>query len=148
MLKRTAPAIVAAALVGATGAVAHTTSYPSNLTFDFHFCTDCTTKGSGGAHHYVAGGEVTSAKAACVPGRKVKLYAVYAAPRKRGIVPDPELLDTDRTSERGAWSGRFIHTLKGVDHFEARLTRRSIGPQGHSHICDEDMAVRDVAIPF
>jgi hypothetical protein len=150
MSKRIALATIAAALVGAAGAAAHTTSFSSNVSFDLLFCSDCNGgKGIGpSAHDYVAAGEVSSPKAACVPGRKVKLYAVYTGLDKRGgLAPEPELLDIDRTSEHGAWSGRFTHTLEDVDHFEARLVRRNIGPQGHRHICDEASAIRFLSIP-
>ena len=141
MLKRTALVIVAATLVGAAGTAAHTTSYPSVVDFDLFFCNDCN-GGKGGlvVHDWVAGGEISSPKAACVPGRKVKLYADYSGIEKRGPVPPPELLDIDRTSEHGAWSARFTDDLDGVDHLEARLVKRNIGPQGHSHICDENAA--------
>lgn len=144
MPKRIALATVAAVLVGAAGAAAHTTHYPSDITFDLLRCNNCFAKGAGGElHSWVAGGEVLSEKAACVPGRKVKLYAVYTGIAKGGTVPPPELLDIDRTSDNGAWSARFAHDLDqvGVDHLEARLVKRNIGPQGHSHICDEDVAL-------
>lgn len=143
MRKQIALATVLAALVGAAGATAHTTHYPSDISFDLMLCTDCGVK-HGVAHHWVVGGEVSSAKAACVPGRKVKIYAVYTGVRKHGTVPPPapELLDIDRTSEHGAWSARFTHTLDGVDHLEAQLVKRNIGPQGHSHICDGESAIR------
>lgn len=136
MLKRTALAIVAVAFAGTAVAAAHTTSYPSSIDFDVLLCTTCNGGPTKGVQHdYVAAGEVSSPKAACVPGRKVKLYAVYTGVRKRGA--PPELLDIDRTSERGAWSGRFTHSLVGVDHLEAKLVKRNIGPQGHSHLCQE-----------
>jgi hypothetical protein len=139
MLKRIALASIAAALIGATGAVAHTTSFASNVSFEFFECIDCNggvpTKGNE-LHTYVTGGQVTSPKAECVPNRKVKLYAVYAIPRRGAATK--ELLDVDRTSNNGAWSGRFTHDLLGVDHLQAKLVRKNIGPSGHRHICDGD----------
>ena len=144
MLKRrTALVTIAVVLVGAASGSAHTTSFPSELSFDFAQCigNDC----NGGPfkgpveHTYVAGGEVSSPKPTCVPSRKVKLFAVYAIP-KRGAAPAPELLDIDRTSDSGAWSGRFTHDLVGVDHLQATLVKKNIGPQGHSHICETDSA--------
>jgi len=144
MPKRIALAIAAVALVGAGGAAAHTTPYPSVVSFDLLLCTDCGGKRGLDPPDWVAGGEVSSAKAACVPGRKVKLYAVYSDVEKRGPVPPPELLDIDRTSERGAWSARFTHELLGVHHLEARLVKRNIGPEGHRHICGENGATYSV----
>ena len=142
MLKRIALATLVVALVGAAGAVAHTTDYPSDITFDLLRCDNCAPKRAGGEpDSWVAGGEVFSVKAACVPGRKVKLYAASTTVPKHGPVPPPELLDIDRTSTNGAWSARFDNDLVGVDHLEARLVEKNIGPQGHRHICDEDVAL-------
>ena len=101
MLKRISLAAFVLALVATAGAGAHTTSFPSAVSFDSLDCTTCLpTKGTI-ASNFVAAGLVSSEKAECVPDRKVKLFAVPF-----GDAPK-ELLDTDRTSQNGEWSGRL-----------------------------------------
>lgn len=84
-------------------------------------------------------------KSRCIPNRKVKLYGVPTPPPiPRGDPPvePPVLLDVDRTSDNGAWSGRFSADISNFDHLRAKLVRRDIGASGHDHICEADAARR------
>ncbi|MSO40757.1 MAG: hypothetical protein EXQ70_02460 [Solirubrobacterales bacterium] len=65
-------------------------------------------------------GRVASPKSACVPGRTVKLFE------------DGALLDTDRTSAKGAWA---VFVSEVPDSSEARVVKRVLGKRGHRFVC-------------
>jgi hypothetical protein len=135
MLKRLALATILAGLAITATAAAHTTSYPSAISVDYRQCLECDFAPT---VTYFVGGRVTSPKAKCVPARKVKLFAVYGG-GKRGVPPPGTrlLLDVDRTSLLGAWSG-FVPDTTGIVRFDAKVVKKNIGPRGHRHICGAD----------
>jgi hypothetical protein len=127
-MKKAVFSICALALAVPAIASAHDTTYESTVSIDY--AVEPPAKGA--SETLMVGGRVGSEKEACVANRTVKLYALFNLPEKRGEFTK-ELVDVDRTSRNGAWSGtgNFI----GTDGALAKLVRKDIGPKGHNHVC-------------
>jgi hypothetical protein len=130
-MKRIAVLAAILGLGAATAAEAHQTSYPTEIEVKY-VQTGGALRGSG--FPLFVGGDVSSPRAACVPDRRVKVFGLTPAPR--GFLV-PVLIDTDRTSANGAWSG--VDDFAGMFGVKARVTKRNIGASGHKHICQADV---------
>lgn len=82
----------------------------------------------------MAYGIVESPTAACVSDRTVRI--------SMRIDGSYELIDTDRTSRKGFWSGGGREGITSRDS-RARVTRKNIGLPGHRHICGADTVTWD-----
>jgi hypothetical protein len=71
-------------------------------------------------------GQVSSARARCVPDRTVKVFAIFADDSR-------ELVDIARTSDNGAFAG--VGDFDNAVDALAKVTRKEIGRSGHRHIC-------------
>jgi hypothetical protein len=72
-------------------------------------------------------GNVRSPRHACIEGRTVKVFIFYTDGTR-------QLLDTDLTSEHGAWSGGGNFLNKFFDHALARVVRKPLG-RHHRRVC-------------
>jgi hypothetical protein len=117
-------AVGAAALVGlgAGAAAAHTTSYSTGIQISAATADD---------GHIIVSGFVSSENQKCLGNRLVKLYAVEPAD---GGGQTLTLLDTDRTSQDGAWAAMADDKPSGGE-LRAVVTKKNIGRRGHKHIC-------------
>ena len=101
---------------------AHTTSYPTGI----HITT---AQADGG--HIIVSGYIGSQQAKCLSDRLVKLYAVEASDAGGDTLT---LLDTDRTSRKGAWAAMADDYPSG-SHLRAVVTRKDVGRREHKHLC-------------
>jgi hypothetical protein len=108
---------IGALALGGGVAEAHNTTFPTSVEFQ----TDYTVNGQVGV-----AGQVSSPRAACVPNRTVKVFAIFQNGSR-------ELVDIARTSENGAFAaiGDFGNAVDAL----AKVTRKNIGGSGHRHIC-------------
>ena len=128
-MKRVALLAGVAVLTTVPGAFAHTTSYSSEIKMEVECQVPCQARvaphpARRGLGLFV-GGLVTSEKQTCVGQRTVKIFRLEGSSQS--------LVDTDKTSKGGAWSG--FGGFKGSDGVKAVLTKRNIGRRGHKHIC-------------
>jgi hypothetical protein len=82
-------------------------------------------------------GHLTSARAACLPGRTVVLLAGDSQGEAGNADDDFTFIDADLTSLRG----NFIvegTAPEGTDYFVLHVTRQNRAPEGHRHICGAD----------
>jgi hypothetical protein len=77
-------------------------------------------------------GQVSSARAQCVPNRTVKVFAIFENGSR-------ELLDIARTSDNGAFAG-VGRPSDEIDDALAKVRRKNIGGSGHRHICGKASA--------
>lgn len=113
-------AVVATA--GAGTAVAHQKSFPTSVRVAIELTPPSQT-GRG-----LFAGRVTSPRAACVAGRRLKAIAVFNDGSRR-------VVDRARTSTHGGFGLTFDVT--GVDFGIIRVDRKRLGPKrkSHRHIC-------------
>lgn len=76
-------------------------------------------------------GHLTSANPKCLAGRKVKILFGYKDS------PDPRLVDTDRTSKRGAFAGdgRSTHATAHIVFIRVIVAKKNIRTKNHPKIC-------------
>jgi hypothetical protein len=115
-------AAIAVLVVGVSSAVAHKTSFSSEIQI---------VSVAPPPDDRIVEGTVESPKAKCLPRRKVKLFAIY---------PDQsqQLIAATKTRENpaGLWTGEGDFT--GAIKIKAKVLRKNIGPTGHRHICKSD----------
>lgn len=119
-MRKVVAGVCALALAVPALAVAHNKTFESTISIE----------------HNDAGavlGLVESRREACIANRKVKVFTYGAGATKT-------LVDTDRTSANGAWSG--FGDFTDVDGFGAKVVKRKITrPKGHKHVCGADLVV-------
>jgi hypothetical protein len=131
-------------LVAAPSALAHETSYESDVEI-VDVCTiPCLLKSAqrGSTTDVFVAGVVGSENDKCVAGRKVKVFAVSDLPEKRGGSGTKTLVDVATTSKGGGWGARGDFT--GAEGVQAKVTKKNIGSNGHRHICEADT---DLVLP-
>ena len=131
-MKKIVVSLCALALAVPALASAHDTTFESTVSIDY---VDGPAM-KGVANPLFVGGLVSSEKPACIANRRVKLYVLTNVPVKRGPTADRELVDIDRTSDNGAWSG--FGDFQGADGAMAKVVKKDIGSNGHHHICGAD----------
>ena len=131
-MKKAVVSICALALAVPAIASAHDTTYESTVSIDY--AVEPPAKGA--SQSLMVGGLVGSEKQACIANRKVKLYVITDLPAKRRGEIVKHVVDIDRTSDNGAWSGtgNFI----GAEGAFAKVVKKDIGPKGHNHVCGAD----------
>jgi hypothetical protein len=133
-MKKAIVSLCALSLAVPAVAAAHDTTFESSVSIDF---VEGPPVKRGVSNPLFVGGFVFSKKDACIANRKVKLYVITNIPEKRqGPTFDKELVDTDRTSDNGAWAG--YGNFVGADGAMAKVVKKDIGPKGHDHICGAD----------
>lgn len=111
----------AAAVALAAPATAHNNVFESQLIQDDVGC----------CAEFRAIGFVESQRAACVPDRKVKLFF-----HESGV---KTLIDTDRTSDNGAWVLRGAVPEPLPDSYTLKVPKERLeSPSGHRHVCGAD----------
>jgi hypothetical protein len=101
---------------------AHEASYPTGIQISAATADD---------GHIIVSGFISSERQECLGSRLVKLYAVEPADGGGDILT---LLDTDRTSENGAWAAMADDKPSGGE-LRAVVTKKVIRRQGHRHTC-------------
>jgi hypothetical protein len=116
---------LAIALGGGVGAALAATSHPTTIVLKN------AEQSSAGPVSF--GGYLTSPKENCLPDRKVKLIVHFPSGNR--------VLDTDRSSAKGAWHvGGNVHNTDS-DTATVKVTRKTFGPVHHLHVCRADSAL-------
>lgn len=115
-------AVMLATLAATDSAAAHQQTFPTAVTVPIEHVP------SSGTGISLFGGRVTSSRAACVRGRRIKAIAVYGDGSRR-------VVDRALTSASGGFGLRFDVT--GVDFGILNVARKRLGPKGkrHRHVC-------------
>ena len=130
-MKKAAAGLCALALAVPALAVAHDKTFESTITVEYAVGSAA----KGGVGPTFIGGLVHSEKPGCIADRKVKLFAYFSeGTSKRGA--EKVLIDTDRTSQNGAWAGYGDFT--GSIGAQATVVKKDIGPRRHDHVCGAD----------
>src|SRR5688500_5336473 len=108
---------IGALALGGGVAEAHNTTFPTSVEFQTSY--------DAGSELGVAG-QVSSSRAAGVPNRTVKVFAIF-------IDDSRELVDIARTSDNGAFAG--VGDFGNAVDALAKVRRKNIGGSGHRHIC-------------
>jgi hypothetical protein len=123
---RVGAVVAVAAMLGAAPAGAHETQIESSVDVFEGFIGG---KGGAGA----LGGVDGNPK--CVSQRSVKLRAME-------VGEPPVVIDRARTSTNGGWH-MFGLFPPGYAVLDVKMVKKNIGPSGHKHICEGDVAFVD-----
>jgi hypothetical protein len=120
-------ATAAALMLGAGTVLGHSSSIPTQVVI----------RSASIGSTVNATGVLTSPNRKCLPGRKVKVFALFES-------GPPELMGTDFTSHNGAWTagGTPSSTASGT---RVKALRKSIGRRHHRRACKAASA--DLIVP-